>query len=263
MAEGTNSRIDLQLVNDTGKILTGNSLSFDLFNKKILVDLDLIQELLRSEFPESTVEFSEIEKYLKWQLLPECYNEDGTRGYPLYTYHRIDHVKQLIEKWQYTPAQLKYFTDFEEVAIDEALTSDELDYPDLSDFEYWKAVLEWEIRINRYELKSDDNFGSRRRIKSRNKKLQQMLKAVDGKNFGELNEKTRDSIEKRVLHMKHWNECIRITLISEIHAKAYLGFSPNVSVSNTGTVMGEHSETPNFIKSSQNCATTITLPQFF
>jgi len=44
MAENTDSRSDLYWVNEVAKRATGHGFSFDFFNKKVLVDLDLIQE---------------------------------------------------------------------------------------------------------------------------------------------------------------------------------------------------------------------------
>ena len=195
----------------------------NLFNKEVLFDLDFIQERLRTKFPELSVERNEIEEYREWQLLPECYDEKGCLAYPLYTFLRIKHIKQLIQKWQYTPTQLKQFTDFEEAILGIAFSTT---YVDISDFGFYKVTREVEMERYEQELEDTNSLEDKQELETKIGEIEQELKSFDGKDFEGLQEETRNSIVAVVYYMKIMWESAKISFFFRASGKSLAWFQP-------------------------------------
>ena len=58
---------------------------FHLFDRKFLIDFNLLIECLEIEFSELKIEKSEVEEYVENGYFPELYLEDGKRGFMIHT----------------------------------------------------------------------------------------------------------------------------------------------------------------------------------
>jgi hypothetical protein len=104
-----------------------------LFDKAFLINFDKLIELHRLHFPESKVDRTKIEKYVKNDYFPELYLENGEKGFILDSINRIEFISAVLKKWGYNKNELRVITKGEDFLIFEVLDipsgeSDKLNY---------------------------------------------------------------------------------------------------------------------------------------
>jgi hypothetical protein len=201
---------------------------FHLFDKKFLITFDQLIEGLKINYPELKVKPAEIEQYIKYGYLPKLYMENGKIGFLIHSTSRIDFIKKIIKKWKYNSEEIKQIIDYEDMLIDDVLTSEELDYSSLPSLPFFIKYLKQTIKENKIILKYEEKFSVKEELKRRNKRYDKILKSLEGKDFNKLPLSTQVSINDAVFEINFNLEALRIMMVMDLRAKMLLGFSPHI-----------------------------------
>jgi hypothetical protein len=203
-----------------------------LFNKKVLVDFDFLIEMVENELPELNISKSDIEQYLQNGYFPELYFEDGKKGFMLFTTMRIKFINEIIRKWNYNTEEIRKITEFEDMLIDEVLTTQELEYSELPTLPFLIKYLKDSIRENRLLLKTSTELEKEYKILI--EKDREVLELLEGKEWEDLSLDLQKSINDTVFKIHDYLEFLRISFHLQYEANILLGFSQQHSISSTG-----------------------------
>lgn len=207
----------------------GGPISFGLLDKRVLVPLPQLLEMVKGETGEDiTIEALDAKAkagWFPWQEGPG--QESGVKGAPLYAPSRVGFFLQL-EREGYSPEELRIIAEMEEWYIDNLWAADEMAYLD-DDLE--TMILfhsERAVAFNHSDPPETEQVDKIRKQVQRLRNFQ-----VEG-----IPEKLRPVIKKDAFRARAWNEMMRVTFLNQERDKIRAGYSPFVSMRSWSYGMG-------------------------
>lgn len=200
---------------------TGALFRWDAFNKKVLVPLSMLPEMVESEADVAMTE-AELRGVSEQGWFPILDGCEGDGGVPLYVPSRIKLLVEL-RAYGWGPEELRLVADTEEQVIDNILAAEELEYLD-DDVD--TLVLYVKSRIDAL----DDAVGELTAERTEElERLRRQLVSFEGLVGRELPERTRASVEKMAFRVRATNDVTRLWLLEHDRGKLRAGFSPLVT----------------------------------
>lgn len=198
----------------------GALLRWDAFNKKVLVPLSMLPEMVENEtgMAMTEAELRELSEQGWFPILDGC---EGEGGVPLYVPSRIKLLVEL-RGYGWGPEELRLVADSEEQVIDNILAADELAYLD-DDVD--TLVLYVKSRIDVLDDATGALTVERAEELERLRKQLARFEALVGQ---ELPERTRASVEKMAFRVRATHDVTRLWLLEHDRGKLRAGFSPLV-----------------------------------
>jgi len=202
----------------------------NLFNlNEIIKEVDILQNGVRQEH---RLTREQIDNYIQNEILPEFHTKDGTRVFPSYSGLRLIFINEIAKKWNYDNQKLKYIADVEERFICDVLAGEELDYSELSPYDFYITWLKGHIEENRSYLQfiHNDEYGEELAVKVETD--ERLLHFLMSKKFDELTKTQQQKVIAKVIHINWVFEISRTSQYFEFQSQILLGFSPFVTFIN-------------------------------
>jgi hypothetical protein len=206
-----------------------NPHDFYFFNKKVLFNFEVLMTRVEHELSELNISRSEVEEYINNGYFPELVFDDGEKGFMSFTTMRIKFIKEIRQKWNYNSEEIRQITKYEDMLIDEVLTTDEFEYCDLPNIPFLIKYLKDNIRVTKILLKSGKEL--EQEYKNEIEKDSETLKLLEGKEWEDLSWDSQKSINDYVYKINGCLEFFRLRFHSEYEAKILMGFSQQPTIS--------------------------------
>jgi hypothetical protein len=215
---------------------TGTTLGTDLFNKRVLVPMPILLDLVGTQTGKALSE-QELRNHAGDGWFPRLREADGGTGAPLYVVERIKLLLNL-RAAGWTADELRLVAEHEELLIDEVLTTDGLEYVD-DDVDQVIHFTESQIEAHRDTAERGDGEAVQRVAKS--ERDLKWLRPLRGQSMAA---NIAAAIEKAAFRVRVSNESLRVWILEVDRAKLRSGYSPYVDLRRSQTTPGKQPDNP-------------------